>query len=127
MSAQPDQSVFSIETLRALLMGDEALVARVAGECLRVTPELQARLMQAVQTNGWSELAAAAHELRGMASNMGAKQLAQTASELEAAAHAQRADDVAALQVPLLQQWTSVVMALSPFDGATAEPGDNRP
>lgn len=113
------KSNYSADTLHHAVGGNAQLAQRVAEAFLRVRPELEARLTAAVHSRDSAAAKRAAHELRGMAGMMGAAQLAQTATALEA--HALKpgadltSDEVADLLRDLTEEWDGVARNLSPL------------
>jgi HPt (histidine-containing phosphotransfer) domain-containing protein len=110
---------FSADALQRAVGGNVELARRVAEAFLRIRPELQARLTGAVRAQDLSAARRAAHELRGMAGMMGAKQLAQTATAIEARTADPQADwasgDAAVLLRDLNTEWEAVVRVLGPL------------
>ena len=66
--------------------GDEALIKEILAIFAAGLPELVDKIRTAAQAGDAAHLARAAHELKGSASNIGAKRLAKLASALEASA-----------------------------------------
>ncbi len=86
MHAAAEGGAFTFDRLLGAVMGNRVLAERVARECLKLMPSLQARLTQALAQQQRKDLAEVAHQLRGMAATMGATQLASAATTLEAGA-----------------------------------------
>lgn len=113
-SAQtPTQTpTYTFDMLCAVVLGNATLAERVAGEFLRLKPQQQARLAQALAQNNLQALSEAAHEVRGMALTMGATGLAQAATALELRADEGCAEGLTQLHEQLLGQWQAVELAL---------------
>lgn len=115
MQSLSQGNAFSLDVLRAAISGNHGLAERVAHAFLKIKPELQSRLADALRTSDLQTAARAAHELHGMASIMGATQLAVAAAAMEASVNSVAADGLAQLQANLLAEWDAVVTALGSF------------
>ncbi len=104
---------FAFDMLLAAVVGNQALAERVARECLKLMPSLQARMAQALSDSNRQALAAAAHQLRGMAANMGAKQLSLVAATLETGAGGDSFENLAQVHAQTLEAWRVVEAVLN--------------
>lgn len=116
-SGASDDGAFSFDAMVAAVMGSAVLAERVAHEFLRLKPLLSERFERAVATREAQALCAVAHELRGMALNMGATRLAQVATQLEQRADAALSagafdDDLLHVHEVLMQEWCAVAGVL---------------
>jgi two-component system sensor histidine kinase/response regulator len=85
-SAGVHDTVLDLVSLRGRLGDDDALLAAVLASFLRDTPERLAALHDAIANGAVEDMQRHAHQLRGVAANVGARQLA---------AHAALVDDAA--------------------------------
>ena len=113
MQASSEGNAFSVDVLRAAVAGNHNLAERVALAFIKIKPELQSRLSDALRARDLPTASRAAHELRGMAGMMGAQQLAQAAAAVEAVAHQTQGDGLAQLQANLHAEWDAVAAALN--------------
>ncbi len=113
MQSASDGEAFTFDRLLGVVMGNQTLAERVARECLKLMPPLQARLAQALSGNNRQELAAVAHQLRGMAATMGAKQLSLVAATLETGAEGDSFERLAQVHAQMLGAWRAVEAVLS--------------
>ncbi len=84
--AAASESVVDREQLAAATGGDEELMREILDIFAAGLPALVARIADAAESEDCPRLAAAAHELKGSAANVGAKRLARIAAEIESAA-----------------------------------------
>lgn len=120
MHGSSEGDAFSMGVLRAAVAGNQGLAERVAHAFLTIKPELQSRLSHALQTRDLHTASRAAHELRGMAGMMGARQLALAAAAIEASAENAAAERLAEMQATLVFEWDAVAAALrAPSSGAS--------
>ena len=84
--AAASESVVDREQLAAATGGDEELMREILDIFAAGLPALVARIADAAESEDYPRLAAAAHELKGSAANVGAKRLARIAAEIESAA-----------------------------------------
>lgn len=99
---------FSFDDLLQAVMNNAALAQAVAREFIRLMPQQQARLQQAMSAHERHSIAEIAHELRGMALAMGATQLGQLATTLKAHADQNLMDQLPQLHQELLAEWQVV-------------------
>ena len=115
-SAATPCATYSLEQLHAAVAGNHRLAAGVADAFLKIRPELQTRLAQAVTRHDLATAHQAAHELRGMASMMGAKRLAAAAAAIEhgsAGTGGAPQAGLSALLSALTHEWDVVATALN--------------
>ena len=113
MQSASDGETFTFDGLLGVVMGNQTLAERAARECLKLMPPLQARMAQALSDSNRRELAAAAHQLRGMAANMGAKQLSRVAATLETGAVSDSFERLAQQHAQVLEAWRAVEAVLN--------------
>jgi HPt (histidine-containing phosphotransfer) domain-containing protein len=117
MPARDDDRRFDMPSLVARCLGDE----RFAREMLRLfaqqAPEMLNRLDTALATGGPVEIAAAAHALKGSASNVSAVRAAAVARAFEESARAGQAPAVADLQ-SLRQELAYCIAYVESLDGS---------
>jgi HPt (histidine-containing phosphotransfer) domain-containing protein len=112
MQGSSEGHTFNVDVLRAAVSNNHGLAERVADAFLKIKPELQSRLTAAVLARDLQTATRAAHELRGMAGMMGARQLAQVAAAIETCTKDAALDGVADLQIRLIAEWDAVATAL---------------
>lgn len=108
------QPPFRLDDLRTAVGGDNALAGRVAVAFINVKVELRDRLTKAARGRDATTLASAAHELKGMASMIGARQLAALAAQLDARARAGDVGDAESTLSLIEKEWDAVARALAP-------------
>jgi HPt (histidine-containing phosphotransfer) domain-containing protein len=79
-------TVLDLASLRQRLCDDEVLLATVLASFLRDTPTRLAALTSAISVGAVDEVHRHAHQLRGVAANVGARQLAAQAAQADDAA-----------------------------------------
>ncbi|MBX7167481.1 MAG: ammonium transporter [Pirellulales bacterium] len=110
--------VFDATALHDRCLGDEALVRRVVSRFAEKCPEVLESIEQALAAGNLPGLASAAHVLKGMAANLSAVAVANSAGRLEAAA---RATDMAACQLHLVLLRKEISRALSAAEQLAGE------
>ncbi|MBK6657389.1 MAG: Hpt domain-containing protein [Proteobacteria bacterium] len=78
--------MLDLVSLRGRLGDDDALLAAVLTSFLRDTPERLAALNEAIANGAVEDMQRHAHQLRGVAANVGARQLAAQAAQVDDAA-----------------------------------------
>lgn len=112
MPSSAASETFSFDALLQAVMNNSALAQAVAREFLRLKPQQQARLEQAMSAGERQSIAEIAHELRGMALAMGATQLGQWATTLKAHADQDLVHQLPQLHQDLLAEWQAVQRVL---------------
>ena len=104
-SNQPE--VFDLNTIGALKdsLGEEQLHELIDGLLVK-TREIVAQLMDAIEAENITEVAARAHELKGMAGNFGLMEISDMAGDAERKAKAQNTDELKAIHssLPIAQE-----------------------
>lgn len=99
---------FSRTQSLAVLQYDEHLLERVAKVYLQAVPGVHTRLAEAVKGKDAKNLRRVAHEIKGMAYNLGAKSLGETAAQIEKLASEERIEDALSRYQRLIAQFEAV-------------------
>lgn len=96
----------------AVLQNDVSLLERVAKVFLQAAPGVNARLQEAVEYRHADLLRRAAHEVKGMAYNLGAELLGQTAANMEKLARENKFEEAISDYDQLLEQFEIVTQVM---------------
>ena len=106
--ASMHDAVLDLASLRQRLCDDEVLLATVLASFLRDTPTRLAALTSAITDGAIDEVHRHAHQLRGVAANVGARQLAAQAAQADDAAGVGDAATLAALGEAIVRGFDDV-------------------
>ncbi len=106
--ASMHDAVLDLASLRQRLCDDEVLLATVLASFLRDTPTRLAALTSAISDGAIDEVHRHAHQLRGVAANVGARQLAAQAAQADDAAGVGDAATLAALGEAIVRAFDDV-------------------
>ena len=108
MVASVHDTVLDLASLRQRLGDDEALLATVLATFLRDTPMRLAALHEAIAHAASEDVHRHAHQLRGVAANVGARQLAAQAAQADDAASVGDVDTLLALDEAIARAFEDV-------------------
>ena len=117
MNDAPVLNSEQIDDLRGLDGGCGAVLARLVGRFVGSLEERINVISQCASESRLSDLAIAAHSLKGASGNLGALRLAAVASKLETAAHANDSSQIPALLVALRSESEIARAALTEVTG----------
>ena len=94
MSESPKPSVLEIAELQTLFAGEPVAFAQFLGDVAQAIDECAAAIVAAAEADDLARVRAKAHELKGVAGNVGALELAACSRAVEDAAKAGASDGI---------------------------------
>lgn len=124
LSAEPSalDSPFSRTQALSVLQYDDHLLERVAKVFLQAAPGVSARLQEAAERMDAEALRRATHEVKGMALNLGAESLGQTAGTMEKLSREQRVNEAMQHYDRLVAQFEAVTRVMREIASGSSNP-----
>jgi two-component system sensor histidine kinase/response regulator len=116
VAASVHDTVLDLVSLRQRLCDDEALLTSVLASFLRDTPMRLTALNEAIARGDSEDVHRHAHQLRGVAANVGARQLAAQAAQVDDAAGIGDTESLAALGDAIVRAFDDVRRRVSELE-----------